>query len=256
MSNRGNFLWYELMSNNLAGAKAFYGELLGWGLQPWQDSPTEYSMFTVKGRAVAGLMELPADAKKMGAKPHWMAYVGSNDVDATTSQARQLGAKVVVPPSDIPKVGRWSLLEDPQGAMLSPFKSTDPEMPSQPPEIGDFSWHELATTDVDAAWRFYESLYGWKHTQTMDMGDMGPYLLFMASEHQGGGIYKLPPEMKAPPHWLFYVRVDNIDDAVKRCSKLKGKVLNGPMEVPGGDRVAMCLDPEGTAFAMHALKKG
>ncbi len=252
---RGAFLWYEVMTSDVAGARAFYTELLGWGTQGWDNGEGEYTMFTVEGKPIGGLMELPEEAKKMGAPPHWMGYTGTPDVDATTAQASKLGAKILVPPMDIPKVGRWSLIQDPQGAMLAAFKPAEaPAAPLPAPEVGQISWHELATTDAEAAWKFYEALYGWKRTQTMDMGPMGPYHLFMASEHQGGGVFNKPKDMPAPSHWLFYARVADLEKTLQRCPSLGGKVLHGPEEVPGGDRVAQCADPQGAHFAVHWKK--
>jgi predicted enzyme related to lactoylglutathione lyase len=254
-SYKGAFLWYEVMTSDVEGARAFYTELIGWRTQEWDEGEMPYTMWAVGERAIGGLMALPEEARQQGAPPHWMAYVGTPDVDATTRQAEQLGAKIVVPPMDIPKVGRWSLIQDPQGAMLAAYtpETAPPALPG-PPEVGDISWHELATTDDAAGWKFYETLYGWNRTQTMDMGPMGPYLLFMAGEHQGGGAYRKPPEMPAPPHWLFYIRVADLDGAARRCEQLGGKLFNGPMEVPGGDRVAQCCDPQGAAFALHWKK--
>jgi hypothetical protein len=71
-----------------------------------------------------------------------------------------------------------------------------------------------------------------------------------------GGMFNKTPEMPAPPHWLYYVRVDDVDRVAGEVPKAGGTVLNGPMDVPGGDRIAQCMDPQGAAFAIHHTKKG
>ncbi len=207
-------------------------------------------------QSVGGMMETPADAKARGVPPHWMIYVGVHDDDATTARTRSLGGTVNVPPSDIPKVGRFAVLADPQGAhfaILQPDgpSPTGPEAAAAPLEV---SWRELATTDLKAATAFYATLFGWEMLKANDMGAMGVYQEFGRFGRSLGGMYRKPAEMPAPPHWLIYVRVPDIQASVVTVKARGGKILNGPMEVPGGDLVAQILDPQGAAFALHQTK--
>ena len=135
---------------------------------------------------------------------------------------------MLLPPTDIPTVGRFAVLQDPQGAVLAVF-SGDGEMPARGamPAVGEFSWHELATTDPDAAWDFYSELCGWKKTESMDMGEIGAYQMFASGEQTTGGIFLKPPEMPGPSNWLCYARVDDLERAVKAVEKGGGKVVNG-----------------------------
>jgi uncharacterized protein len=250
----GWFLWYEILTDDVAATIAFYSELFGWRTEPYPGSDPPYTVLKVGDRGIGGLMQLPEAARKMGAAAHWLGYLGSADVDATARRATAQGATVVTPPTDIPQVGRWCLLQDPQGvsfALLAPIGPEGTPLASQP---GDFSWNELVTSDADAGIRFYTELFGWQRTQTMDMGPLGPYHLFMTHELQGGGVFNKPAEMPAPPHWLYYVQVADLDATVARTARLGGQVLNGPEEVPGGDRVAQCLDSRGAAFGLHWKK--
>jgi hypothetical protein len=253
---RGRFLWYELMTGDPKAAQEFYTKAVGWGTQAWEGSKPPYVMWTRGETPVGGLMELPEEARKQGAPPHWLAYVGTPDVDKTFEQAKGLGARVYVPPTDIPTVGRFAVLADPQGAMFAIFKPATPgQMPDSALQLGDFSWHELLTTDHDAAFRFYNALFGWDKTTAMDMGPMGTYQMFGRPGRELGGMFNKPAEMPAPPHWLLYTRVDDINQAAERVKSGGGKVLNGPMEVPGGDWIVQCMDPQGAVFALHAAKK-
>jgi len=116
------FPWHELYVADTAQAKAFYSEVLGWGIEeyPMGEMGT-YTMLQANGKAVAGIMG--TNTPQMGHIPaHWAVYVGVDDVDATITKAESLGASVVVPPMDVPNVGRMALLSDPQGAHFWVFK--------------------------------------------------------------------------------------------------------------------------------------
>jgi hypothetical protein len=258
MSNdRGRFVWYDLMTSDPEAAQTFYKELIGWGTQAWE-GPMPYTMWTHGDTPLGGVATLPDEAKKTGAPPHWLGYVQTPDVDETVAKAEANQGKVIAPAQDIPEVGRFAILSDPQGAVFAVFTPAS-EAPGNagPPEIGEYSWHELNTTDHDNAWGFYETLFGWKKLDAMDMGEMGMYQMFTSgdSEIPLGGMFNKPKEMPGPPAWLYYARVDDVHQSVEKVTKLGGQVLNGPMEVPGGDHIAQCMDPQGAAFALHSMKK-
>ena len=247
---QGNFVWYELMTRDVNGAIRFYKDVIGWGTQAFQGGEP-YTMWTVGETPVGGVTTLSDDAKKMGAPPHWISYVAADDVDALTKKAESLGAKTYVPPSDIPKVGRFSIIADPQGAVIALFKGSGSPMP-RPAEAtnGHFSWHELVAGEMESAFRFYSQLFGWQKTDAVT-SPMGVYQMYGKGGRTFGGMMTRPKDYPAPPHWLYYVKVDDLDAALTRTKKGDGRVLNGPMEVPGGDRVAQCVDPQGAAFALH-----
>jgi uncharacterized protein len=253
---RGRFLWYDLMTTDPKGAQAFYGKIAGWGVQAWGDAQSPYVMFTRGGVPIGGSMQLPDEAVKMGAPAHWIAYIGTLDVDKTTARALEMGARIFVAPKDIPQVGRFSALADAQGATIAFFTPSNEQPPSHKPEIGDVSWHELVTTDPGAAFGFYEALFGWEKTGEQDMGPMGVYLMFGRQGVTLGGMFKKPADMPAPPHWLLYVRVVDINASAAAVTANGGKVLHGPVEVPGGDWIVPCMDPQGAAFALHQRKAG
>lgn len=246
---RGRFVWHELMTSNPDAAAAFYGKVIGWKTEGWPQDPS-YRQWTAGGTPVGGLMALPNEAKLAGAPPHWMTYIGVADVDATVRQATGLGAHTHVTPQDIPGAGRFAVLADPQGAMFAVFSSS--QMGVQP-ELGGFSWHELATTDYQAAWKFYRTLFGWEHTSTVDMGPAGQYLMFGFGDGRPvAGIFNKPLEVPMP-NWLPYINVPKADDTAKAATRAGGRVIVEPMEVPGGDRIAVFLDPQGATIAAHSL---
>ncbi|HEX4599941.1 MAG TPA: VOC family protein [Gemmatimonadales bacterium] len=250
-SIRGRFTWHELNTSDPDRAVPFYAKVVGWSVAAFEGSPG-YRTWMTGATPMGGLMRLTEDARRMGAPPHWLMYVGMPDVDAAVRQAQGLGAKVLVPARTIPTVGRFAVLADPQGAAFAVYAPAMTPGPDAPAALGDFSWHELATSDWQAAWRFYQALFGWDKDETMDMGPAGKYQIFGRAGRQQGGVYNTPSDMPAPPHWLSYVRVANADQAAKTVTGLGGTVVRGPMDVPGGDRIAMCIDPQGVAFAVHS----
>src|SRR6185437_9578855 len=119
---------------------------------------------------------------------------------------------------------------------------------------GGFSWHELATSDQQGALAFYAELFGWSSGPAHDMGPAGTYQLVEHGGAQVGGVYKLMDTSKAP-HWLTYIQVASVDRAAAAAKAAGGRVTQGPMEVPGGSRIAQIVDPQGGAFAVHEPAK-
>lgn len=253
---RGRFVWHELQTTDPEAAQGFYTALIGWEAKPMAGSDPPYVILGLGEAMLAGLMKLPPQAAAMGAPPNWLGYVTVPDVDATTAQATALGATVLVPPMDIPNMGRFSVLQDPQGAVIATWRASGEEGGQDgPPAVARFSWHELYAADHEAAFAFYSDLFGWKKLNAVDMGPMGIYQLFGRTDVPLGGMFNKPADLPAPPHWLYYIRVPDVHKAVEKVKELGGQLLNGPMEVPGGDWIAQCLDPQGAAFALHHTAK-
>jgi predicted enzyme related to lactoylglutathione lyase len=252
-ANNGNFVWYEHLTKDPKAAIAYYTEVIGWKTQPFEGNK-DYVMWAASEGTLGGVMKLPEDAAKMGAPPHWMAHVKVQDTDATCTQVKKLGGKVVHEPSDIPTVGRFAIIQDPQGAMISIFKPSGDMKLHDMSKQGEFCWNELMTTDSASAFNFYAEIFGWKKLSEMDMGPMGTYRIFGMGETQLGGMMTAPKDMKMPPSWLYYISTDNLDAAVDRATKKGGKLMNGPMDVPGG-RIAQLTDPQGAWFALHMQVK-
>jgi predicted enzyme related to lactoylglutathione lyase len=250
----GRFCWYELMTTDADAAQSFYTQVAPWTAQAWEGGETPYTMWMRGELPVGGVMTLPPEAA--GAPPYWIAYVSTPDADAIIAKAREMGGNVVWGPMDIPMVGRVAGLQDPQGAMFALLQPAS-EAPGHdgPRELGEISWHELATTDPDGAWDFYSTLFGWVKSEAVDMGELGMYQMFSRAGQEVGAVYVKPDEVPVT-NWLLYLRVPDVAKAVEAAKDAGGALLNGPMEVPGGDTVAMLLDPQGAAFALHSLGNG
>lgn len=253
----GTFIWYDLLTTDPKAAAEFYSKVIGWKAEPSEVNPDYTLLFNGDDR-VAGLMELPDDAKAVGAKPFWGGDIAVSDVDATVERIKKAGGSVCKAAWDIPQVGRIAVMKDPHGAGFSimTVKKDCPsvQVASVPAVPGYIGWNELHAGNGEEAFAFYSNLFGWTKARAVDMGDMGVYQTFMTNDIQGGGMMTRCAEIPQP-FWVFYFNVDGIDNAVKRAEKHGGKLLMGPHEVPGGQWIAQCLDPQGAFFAMLSDKR-
>jgi hypothetical protein len=250
---RGRFIWHELMTTDPSAALLLYPRVVGWEVNPSLQDPS-YTLMTLGGVPRAGVMRLPEEAAAMGAPPNWTSYIGTPDVDATARQSEDLGGKVLRSPMDIAGVCRFAILQDPQGAVFAAFQSLGFPTPDSTPGRGDFSWHELASSDSESAFEFYAALFGWERTESMEMGPMGVYQMFGHGGPSVGGMYTVPRDLGVPSHWLPYALVADSHRAAAAMEAGGGRVISAPMQIPGGDWVAKLVDPQGAVFAVHSLQ--
>ena len=210
-----------------------------------------YALASAGSTQVGGIMTLPAEAKAAGARPGWCSYIAVPDVDAHAARMLQVGGTVHVPATDIPGVGRFAMVADPQGAVFALFKGLPAERPALPPAgtPGTFGWHELHAVDDAAALALYVDLFGWTAAETMDMGPMGTYQLFATGAAPVGGMMRRA-DGGTRASWLYYIHVEHIDAAADRVRAQGGQVQQGPMEVPGNMWILQCTDPQGAQFAL------
>jgi predicted enzyme related to lactoylglutathione lyase len=251
---RGHFVWYELMAADMAAAKAFYAKVVGFGARDASAPGMPYTLLMAGETAVGGLMMLPEEARRMGAKPRWLGYIAVDDVDASTRRIEELGGTVHIAPADIPGVGRFSVVADPQHATLALIKPLDGASPADAlDKPGHVGWHELLAADSDKAFALYAELFGWRKAELENNSDAA-YQPFAAGGQTIGGLFTKPP-IVANPFWLYYFNVADIALAATNVTALGGKILEGPVDVPGGSRVARCEDPQGAMFALMEKRK-
>jgi predicted enzyme related to lactoylglutathione lyase len=245
----GQFVWYELTTPDSAAAQKFYPRFTGWGTLPFDK---DYVMFTHGGAPVAGIFGLTDEMKQQGVPPNWMPYVETDNVDETVRKATSLGGRVVAPAGDIPNVGRYAVLADPQGAVFGVYKSIHPSRSWDGTNVvGQFSWHELMTDDHPKAFEFYRALFGWAKVDEMDMGGGSMYLMYGHGKKMYGGMYNRMPGMEGmPPFWLVYIHVKDVARAVEIATKAGATVHRPQMDIPGG-AIAILGDPQGAGFAVH-----
>ena len=246
----GRFVWHELLTSDTKSAAAFFGKVTGWKPAPWSQDPS-YITFMSGKRAAAGLMALPEEARAMGAPPSWLTYVGTPRLDDTVRSALSLGREGREGGVGYSNGRPTCRVADPQDAVFALFTPAENQSGAAP-DPGAFSWHELATSDWRSALSFYQRLFGWEPTSAMDMGpELGTYQMFGHNGTPVGGIYNRPSHV---PHsnWLPYIRVADSKKTADLVRKLRGQIVSGPMEVPGGDWIFVGSDLQGAAFAVHS----
>jgi predicted enzyme related to lactoylglutathione lyase len=257
----GDFIWYELMTNDADAAQDFYGALLGWTFVSSGLDGMDYRIFSAGDNAVGGVMALTPEMQQGGAKPCWAGYINVEDVDRMAQAIQSSNGSVHMEPQDIPEVGRFAFVADPQGALFYVMKpvphADDPGRSSKSfaatePMVGHCAWNELATSDPEAAMNFYHDLFGWAKDGEMDMGEMGKYE-FLRHDFMIGAMMLKTPQMPVSS-WSYYFRVANIDDAIAAINAHGGKVIHGPNEIPGGDFSMTGVDPQGAIFSLVGAK--
>lgn len=239
----GRFVWRELLTDNVEGAKGFYGELLGWTFKGSDMGPMGTYWLCHAGEAqVAGIMQKPAN---LPAPPHWAGYVSVDDVDAALARAKEAGGQVPMPPMEVPDVGRMGVLLDPAGAVSWAFKSARGDLPIKRPAPGEFCWESLAATDIKAAVAFYQKVYPWKASEFQGMTVFGTG---EGMENQVADVNAAPPGV--PSHWLSNVVVADLSESRGRVAKLGGKVLMEEIVVPNIGKIAVVQDPQGATLAL------
>lgn len=244
------FSWYELASLDIGASLDFYGAVAGWTARRTTLFDRPYAWFMAGDAPIAGVME----AEPGGCAAGWTGSIEVGDVDDAVARVVAAGGSVRLPAQDVPDMVRFAGLADPQGAGFGVFHGLSGQSPPRPDPMtpGAVCWHELYAADLDPAFDFYSGLFGWTKADGLDMGEMGEYRLVAAGGPPMGGMMRKPAWFEKP-FWLFYVTVDDIEAAASRVTGGGGRILHGPMEVPGGSVILQCSDPQGTLFALNRL---
>lgn len=257
MARMNSFFWYELMTNDPKAAIAFYAKVVGWTPQPFEHDAS-YTVMNAGGRGVGGIMAIPDEVKAAGGRPGWAGYVKVDDVDKATAGLKAAGGQVHREPADIPHVGRFAVVADPQGAVFMMLKPNGPDMPADPITApGHVGWHELYAADWEKGFDFYAGQFGWRKADfSVDMGPMGTYQLYSdgGDDMAVGGMMNKPAEMPNPA-WGFYFNVEGVEAAAARVKDAGGQVVMGPAEVPGGMWIVNAIDPQGAMFGLLSPTK-
>ena len=261
MANQhGDFVWYELMTSDADAAQDFYNGLLGWDYDDSQQEGVDYRMFRAGAAQIGGQLQLTPEMVEHGARPAWIGYIRVDDVPAALAKARDGGATVLMEGNEVPGVGPFAMLHDPEGAFYYVIDDRSGEesqaFATHEPKVGHCAWNELMAGDAETAQRYYGDQFGWVVGDTMDMGPMGTYHMLKNGADRDfmfGALMQRPPAMPVSM-WTFYFRVPEIGAAEDYVKSNGGQIINGPMEIPGGEYVFNGIDPQGAMFSVIGKK--
>jgi len=241
----GRFVWRERTTPDAGAAQEFYSEFLGWTWDEVQSLDGPYFLAHVDNVPVGGLWQPPAGHSLPVA---WNSYLSVGDVDATTARAQKMGWKLFKPPTDIPGIGRFSVLGDFDGAGVMPYRNVGSDPPTGPVTNGAFCWETLITSDVPRALREYGALFGWKEQRSPN-GEVPIFAVDATRAGQVADIQKAGPG--GPPRWQSYVRVADAGLCSSRVAKLGGKVLVPRIDVPEVGTISFIADPGGAVLGLY-----
>ncbi len=244
----GLFCWADLSTTDPDGARAFYGSLLGWEGEPGDPEHGGYAVMSLGGHAVAGIAPQLPEQRAARVPPAWLSYVSVEDADAVAAAAVEAGGTVIAPGFDVTELGRMAVLADPQGAVFAvwqPGAMAGAEMVNDP---GAMTINQLNTNDPRGAERFYTAVFGWEFTQVAKKPI--PFWGIANDGRLNGGMMGLDPSAPAPPHWLVYFTVEDLDGGDALVVDGGGAVVVPPMEIPNGGRILVAHDPQYAFFAL------
>lgn len=244
----GTLSWVDLATTDAAGAKRFYGDLMGWTFddQPVPDGGV-YSMAMLDGDSVCALYDMSPQMRERGAPPNWLSYVTVESADAAAARAKEAGGTAHSDAFDVMDAGRMAVLQDPAGAVLGVWEPRGSIGATRVNDVGCLCINELATTDLDGAAAFYGDLFGWD-VEVVDTGPGGPP--YRAVRIDGNlNANMTVTQGDAPPHWRPYFTVASLDGALARIPELGGRAIVGPIDIPAG-RFGMAFDGQGAFFCL------
>jgi predicted enzyme related to lactoylglutathione lyase len=235
----GKFLWFELFTHDIAKAKAFYADVVGWSFRSFPAGPGTIDMiFFGEGleTMVGSIAPAPGTAR-------WLSCVSVDGLDAALARATANGGAIVEPISELPGIGRRATIRDPQGVAICLFERVQDDKPDVAwAKPGEFFWNELRTTDPRAAVDFYSKVLGYTHET------MGDYRVLSSAAAGRGGVQRL--EGGGAPHWLPYVMTEDVDATMAKVDKAGGSVVTPATDIPGIGRYGVLRDPGGALLAV------
>jgi uncharacterized protein len=249
----GTPCWVDVSVPDVAGAVAFYSQVIGWTFVDTGADYGGYQIAQMDGRAAAGVGPLMQE----GQPSAWTVYLASDDADATAKLIGEHGGTIFAGPMDIAENGRMLIAADPTGGVFGVWQQYGMVGSQLTDEPGAFVWDDARLTDVEAGKRFYAEVFGFSYAPLgAEAGETGDYEMFTVpggpADRPAGGIGGLMGAPSGTPsHWLAYFTVADADAAFEAVADGGGSVLMAPEDTPFG-RIGVAIDPFGAVFGLHA----
>jgi predicted enzyme related to lactoylglutathione lyase len=236
---------FELQGSDPEGTAKFYSQVFGWHTEAMPGDTPYVVIDTHAGKGING-----GFGGVQGQPPTVTVYVAVPDPQKALQKAESLGAKTVMPVTEIPGVVTFALFTDPQGAMVGLVKGAEPGQQAGGPSAGNnppVDWFEILSTEPKKAWDFYGKLFDWKVEEAPAEG----FVYGMVEAGEGGIAGGIGSSPDGKPHVNVYARVDDIDKHLKKAESLGGKTIVPPTKVAENTTIAQFADPQGTSFGVY-----
>lgn len=244
----GTPCWIDLVVPDQQKALDFYSGFLGWTGEMGPRETGGYSVCTLKGRPVAGIMSAQSVPGDQPPPPTvWTSYFATDDASATERAITEAGGNILIPTMDVMSLGRMAIAADPTGAVFGIWQAKDFAGAGITNEPGALVWNELNTTDKDAAAAFYAKALG---IETVPMEGAKNYFSLNVNGRAVGGLQETD-KPETPSHWLVYFAVADADAAAAKVTANGGSVTQPPFDMEAG-RLALVKDSQGAPFAFIA----
>jgi predicted enzyme related to lactoylglutathione lyase len=238
----GKFIWFELASINHTKHKTFYGDVFGWTFKTISSSDDQYTLIKNNGRNIAGLFNVkPSGDSKPGGL--WIGLMSVADPAEAVKIVKAGGGSVHTPPTTIANRGSYALFVDPEGAMFGVLKSSSGDPVDEEVKTGEFIWMDLFAANRARVAAFYQPLADFKIEQNQITKDI-LRLVLKSSGKARAGIVPLP-EGANRSGWLPYIKVDDIDQILKKVEAAGGYVMVSPDKDLSDGNLAIFRDPLG-----------
>jgi len=248
----GTPCWVDLMVPDQQAALDLYRTLFGWQGEVGSDEFGGYSVCTLKGKPVAGIMKTMAPGDQPAPPPAWTTYFAVTSADATQAAITEHGGTVLAPAMTVGQLGRMLVAADPQGAVFGCWEALDFPGALLVNEPGALVWSQLSTTDPSTAGAFYQAVLG---VAFGPMPEMPEFTGVLVDGRPVGGVQDmshLPPGV--PPHWMVDFCVQDVDGTVEALRKAGGQAVVEPFDMEKVGRMAVVQDPQGAAFGIAAVE--
>jgi predicted enzyme related to lactoylglutathione lyase len=252
----GKFVWADLVTDDVAAARNFYGALFGWTFR----DVGGYVIAANDERPLCGLFQRPRPAGRPGATPRWIGYISVKNVEKAQRAVTEAGGRVLAAPQKMAKRGEQAVFADAEGALFGVIKSSAGDPPDFMADPGDWIWIQLLSRDAPKACQLYRAVAGYEVLENTAGGRLSDYVL--ASKGYARATVRTIPAGKdqTQPTWLPFVRVKSVRESVAQAKGLGGKVLIEPKPELMEGKVTVISDPTGAAIGLlewsDALMKG
>jgi predicted enzyme related to lactoylglutathione lyase len=242
----GKFVWADLVTDDVAAAHSFYGQLFGWTFQ----NAGDYLIAANEERPLCGMFQRSRPAGQPGAKPRWFGYISVSSVERAQRTVTQAGGRVLAAPKKFSKRGEQAVFADPEGALFGVVKSSSGDPQDFKADPGDWIWIQLMCRDGSKAAEFYRKVGGYDVIENTSSNRRSDWVL-TSGGYARATVRTIPKAHDdVHPTWVLFVCVNNVGESVARANELGGKVLLEPKPDFLDGKVAVVADPTGAAIGL------